>query len=377
MEVAVIESPDVRLVSALRERGGLTRQGLVEATGLSLATVNRVLSRLLKVRRVVVSGSEPSTGGRPPEVFVYRGDGQVVAGISVTNEGATALMMALDGSIVGREAAPFDKVDDPEARLQQTLALLDRVMASHPGRLAGVGVAVPGVVTGQFGTVSAIHELGWDRLALGDLLSRRVGLPVMLDNDANCLAVAEHARGAGRGVSNLVALVARNGLGAGLIANGQVYRGLHHEAGEIGYLLTERQSLRRLFPDRGELEQLVGRERLEAEARRLGMVDPEQAMLPYLIGLGQSASGTSDVVELADELLDLVALAVAAMCVVLDPELVIMGGSTDEAGMSAMITGVRERLVGRILRVPRLEPAALGADAIMIGAAYLAADSIR
>lgn len=368
----MIESPDVRLVSALRANGGLTRQGLIEATGLSLATVNRVLRRLLKMGRVIVSGSEQSTGGRPPEVFVFKGDDQVVAGISVTNEGATALMMSLDGGIVGREAVPFDKADDPESRLQQTLVLLDRVMASPPGRLAGVGVAVPGVVAGQIGTVTAIHELGWDRLALGDLLSRRVGLPVMLDNDANCLAVAEHARGVGRGVSNLVALVARNGLGAGLIANGQVYRGLHHEAGEIGYLLTERQSLRRLFPDRGELEQLIGRERLEAEADRLGLGDPGQAMLPYLIGLGQGAGGA--IAELADELLDLVALAIAAMCVVLDPELVIVGGSTDEAGMSAMITGVRERLLGRILRVPRLEPAALGADAIMIGAACLAVD---
>ena len=369
------EEPDGRVVQALREHGCLTRHGLLETTGLSLATLNRALDRLVKLGRVIVTGHEASTGGRPPEIFAYDGEGQVVAGISVTDSGATALLMTLDGTVVGRDATIFGRLTDPEVRLQLTCGLLDRVVEHPKWRLVGVGVAVPGVVTGSGGTVSAIHELGWDRLALGDLLSRRAGLPVLLDNDANCLAVAEHQRGAGRGVANLVSLVVRNGLGAGLITNGQLYRGMHHEAGEIGYLLTGRDSLRRLFPDRGELEQLIGGKRLSEEADRLGLDLVSEATLPHLIGLGHEQGGKAG--KLADELLDLTALSIAAMCVVLDPELVIIGGSTDEAGMSVMIDGVRERLVGRILRVPPLKPAALGADAIMIGAASLAADGLH
>jgi len=347
---------------------------LVEATGLSLATVNRALGHLANQGRVVVAGHETSTGGRPPEIFAYDGDGQVTAGISVTDDGVTALLMTMDGTVLGRDSIGFGRPADPEMRLQLTCDLLDRVVENPPGRLVGIGVAVPGVVTDADGTVSAIHEMGWDRLALGDLLVRRANLPVVLENDANCLAVAEHRRGAGRGVANLVSLVARNGLGAGLITNGQLYRGMHHEAGEIGYLLTGRDSLGRLFPDRGELEQLVGGRRLSDEAQRLGLDLPHAATLPYLIGLGHERGG--EVGRFADELLDLTALSIAALCVVLDPELVIIGG-TDEAGMSLLIDGVRERLVGRILRVPPLEPALLGADAIMIGAASLAVDSLR
>lgn len=363
------DTPDARVIAALRTHGGLTRHGLVSATGLSLATVNRVLTRLTKAGRVGVSGAEPSTGGRPPEVFAYNGAGQIVAGVSVSNDGATALLMTLDGTIVGREAVTFQAGDDPEARLRHSLELIDRVVDRPEGRPAGVGVAVPGVVAGQAGTLSSIHELAWNRLALGDLLSRHTDRPIVVDNDANCLAVAEHRHGAGRGLANLVALVARNGLGAGLIIDGRLYRGTHHEAGEVGYLLTQPQSLRRLFPDRGELEQLIGGERLAAEARRLG-VDPSQATLPSLIGLGQVGGGAR--ADLAEELLDLTALTIAAMCIVLDPEVVIIGGGAD--GMAELITGVRQRLLGRILRVPRLEAATLGADAIMIGAASLAAE---
>ena len=318
-------------------------------------------------------GREASTGGRPPEIFAYDGEGQVVAGISVTDTGATALLMTLDGAVVGRDETIFGRLTDPEVRLQLTCGLLDRIVDQPERRLMGIGVAVPGVVSSS-GTVSAIHELGWDRLALGDLLSRRAGLPVVLDNDANCLAVAEHQRGAGRGVANLVSLVVRNGLGAGLITNGQLYRGMHHEAGEIGYLLSGRESLRRLFPDRGELEQLIGGKRLSDEATRLGLDLSDEPTLPNLIVLGHERGGKAG--KLADELLDLTALSIAALCVVLDPELVIIGGSSDEAGMSLVIEGVRERLIGRILRVPPLRPAGLGADAIMIGAASFAVDGL-
>jgi len=361
-----MESADARLSAALRDGGAMTRRDLVAATGLSLATVNRVLARLLATGSVTVTGNEASSGGRPAELFTFCDDGQVVAGVSVTNDGATALLSSLTGDVVARYVVPFARGDDPEARLKHTLALLDQVVAHPDGHLTGIGVAVPGVVAGPAGTVTAIHELGWDRLDLGDLLSRHAGRPVTLANDADCLAVAEHRAGAGKGSHDLVALVVRNGLGAGLITNGQLYRGLHHEAGEIGYLLTGRASLRRLFPDRGELEQLLGSDRLLAEATALGL-DEGAATLPHLIRIGRRTDGPAR--ELADELLDLVALAVAAMCVVLDPELVIIGGDDD---MAPLIAGIRERLLGRILRVPRMVPAALGADAIMLGAGYLA-----
>ncbi len=365
----VAENPDALIIGALCEHGTLTRAAVIQATGLSAATVNRSLARLTASGVVRSAGYEPSTGGRPPELFAYNGDGMVVAGASVTDRGVQAVLMSLDGEIVARQAESFGRRDDPETRLKKTLGLLDRTLADPPGRIGGLGVAVPGVVSTS-GVVTAIHELEWNRFALRDLLSRHTGMPVVLDNDANCLAVAEQVRGAGQGIDDLVAFVISKGLGAGIIANGQLYRGLHHEAGEIGYLMTDRSSLRRLFPTRGDLEQQVGAERLEREATRLGLPNPDQATLPFLIDL--VSQGERPDRELADELLDLTALAIAAICVVLDPELVVIGGTDDEPGMSRVIAGVRERLLGRILRVPRIESAALGADAVMVGAAQLA-----
>jgi len=338
-----------------------------------MATVIRAVARLSTSGVVVSAGLKPSTGGRPSELLSYNGVGLMAAGISVTERSASGVLLSLDGEAITRAEEIFSPQEGPDVRLARTIELAKRLLANPDGRVCGLGVGVPGVV-GPTGRLSAIHEIGWDRLALGDLLSRQTKVPVVVENDANCLAVAEHLRGAGRGVDNLVAIVVSSGLGAGLITNGQLYRGLHHEAGEIGYLLTERSSLRRLFPDRGELEQLIGGDRLLQKGREFGLPSPDQATLAHLISLGVGSDGAAR--EFSDELLDLSALAISAMCVVLDPELVIIGGSGDELDMNNVITGVRERLPGRILRVPRMEAAALGKDAIMVGAAQLALPSL-
>jgi predicted NBD/HSP70 family sugar kinase len=365
-----LASDDQAILAALRDHGPLSRAALAASTGLSAAAVHRAVARLGAAQFVVPAGHAASTGGRPAELLAYNGVGLLVAGVSVTEDGAAGLVVTLDGEPVDRHTVAFDPHATPEARLGGTLDLLDRLTASEPAPRA-IGVAVPGAV-GPDGVVTAIHELGWDRLALSELLASRTTLPIVLDNDANCLAIAESTRGAGQGADHLVALVVRSGLGAGLIANGRLLRGVHHEAGEIGYLLTARDSLRRLFPGRGDLEQQIGGPRLAARARDLGFADTPT--LPRLIAHGLATTGPAR--DLADELLDLTALAVSALCVVLDPEVVILSGTHEPGVMTPLITGLTERLLGRILRVPRIEPPALGADAIMIGAARLAAETL-
>ena len=360
---------DAQVSAALRVHGPQTRHDLARVTGLSLATVTRAVARLHSAGIVINGGWVPSTGGRPSELLAYNGDGLRAVGVSISQYGIKGGVVTLNGDVTSRDTVTFDPTDGGDVWLAGTMDLIDRLLAAPGGRICGIGVAVPAVV-GPSGRLSAIHEVDWERLALGDLLSRHVNMPVIVENDANCLAVAEQQRGAGKGVANLVGLVVSSGLGAGLITNGQLYRGLHHEAGEVGYLLTERASLRRLFPGRGELEQMIGGERLVGRALEFGVTSAEDATLPHLISLGLDADGPAR--EFSDELLDLTALAVSAMCVVLDPEMVVIGGSGNQAELAAVITGVHNRLLGRILRVPRVEAAALGGDAIMIGAAQMA-----
>ncbi|MCL2803246.1 MAG: ROK family protein [Micrococcales bacterium] len=372
-------SSEQRLIAAVRERGPLSRQDLAAATGLSMATINRAGAGLLKRRLLVTKGRKDSTGGRPAELLAYNGGALTVAGISVTETKASGVIMGLDGHEVSRSEVEFQPSTagaepTPEDRLDQTLRLFDEMVSAGHGALA-VGVAVPGVVAGPDGTIGAIHEMGWDRLRLGSILAGRSPAKVVLENDANCLAVGEKARGAGRQVEDLVAIVLRSGLGAGLMLQGRLYRGHRQEAGEIGYLLTSTDSLSRLFPGRGDFESRIGSESVGRQAAALGLVQAgREVSLPTVWALGARAGGRGQ--RLAQELLDYIALGVAALCVALDPEMVIMGGCDDLESMEAIIPALRERLLGRILRVPRIVTAALGSDAIMIGAAQLAMEEL-
>src|SRR5690606_29355305 len=118
--------------------------------------------------------------------------------------------------------------------------------------VVAVGVGVPGVVTPD-GVVDWAPVLGWRQVGLVRALETACELPVVAENDANALAIAEHRYGAARGTSALVALNLGNGIGAGVIAGGSLYRGHNAAAGEIGYMLHGTESLRQTYAGFGDI----------------------------------------------------------------------------------------------------------------------------
>ncbi|WP_053206073.1 ROK family transcriptional regulator [Jiangella muralis] len=371
------------ILDALRQHGPLSRQQIGARTGLSAATVNRLAAQLLSRGLIVTDGHQPSTGGRPSILLRYSGRGQLV---SVLHVGATRTEGALvdfDGGIVHRVRRPvvpdvLHAADRATIRLEEALSVVAELGAAADGRgqpSQAIGVVVPGVA-GADGRVTWAPALDWREVPVGSLLSERTGLPVVVENDANVLAVGEHHRGAGRGVQDLVAVMLGTGIGTGIVTGGRLHRGSRAAAGEIGYMLLDRSSLARLFPGFGDLESRVGSAGLTRQARERGIAAPDGRPLTAADVFDLVRSGSVEARALLEETLDHVALAVANLCTVLDPELVIVGG--EMGGAADLITpGLRDRLVGRIPHVPRLAASELGDDAVIVGAAELAARLVR
>ncbi|GLW10044.1 sugar kinase [Microtetraspora sp. NBRC 13810] len=368
------------ILDVLRQYGPLSRQEIGARTGLSAATVNRLAGQLLRKGLVISDGHQPSTGGRPSILLRYSGRAHLV---SVVHVGATRTEGALvdfDGAIVHRVRRPvvpdvLHAADRASIRLEEALSVATELGAAA-GELGqpsqAVGVAVPGVVDGADGRVTWAPALDWREVPVGSLLHDRTGLPVVVENDANVLAVGEHRRGAGQGVEDLVAVVLGTGIGVGIVTGGRLHRGSRAAAGEIGYMLLDRSSLARLFPGFGDLESRVGSAGLTRQARERGIVAPADRPLTAADVFDLVRRGSVEARALLEETLDYVALAVASLCTVLDPELVIVGG--EMGGAADLITpGLRDRLVGRIPHVPRMAASALGDDAAIVGAAELAA----
>lgn len=377
------------IIEALRESGALSRQQLGAKTGLSPATINRLTASLIEDGLVVPAGQEPSTGGRPSVLLRYAGSSRLVAAIQLRAETVTGILVDFDGKVVFRRSVPLRPrrtddtgavpASDQERQLSKVFRLFDDLIATADSMgtpCLAVGIAVPGVVQQPDGVVGTMPEFGWTGVPFGALLRERTSLPVVVENDANALAFGELHAGAGRGLSSLVALFLENGLGAGIVANGELHRGARAEAGEIGYLLMERSSLERSYDARGDLEDRIGSLALTQRARERGIPLPPSGSLTAEDVFELARDGNAEAKELADEILDMVAIAVAALVIVLDPELVVVGSSF-VGSADTVIPGIQERLRGRIIRVPRIEPATHREDAVLRGAAELAAAEVN
>jgi predicted NBD/HSP70 family sugar kinase len=383
------------IIEELRNSGALSRQQLSLKTGLSSATINRLTAVLIELGTVREAGHEPSRGGRPSILLSYSGGSRLVAAMQLHPDRASGILMDFDGKVVFRRDAPFGRrhcelssensnhfeeiSEDRDAHLKRTLDLFDHLLvtAQNMGTpCLAVGVAVPGVVSGADGTVGHTTELGWSDVPLGRLLRERSSIPVVVENDANALAFGELHRGAGQGLESLVALFLENGLGAGIITNGELHRGSRGEAGEIGYLIMDRASLTHSHPELGDLEDRIGPRALTRRARELGIPLPAVGFMTADDIFDVAHDGNTDAKAIAEEILDMVAIAIAAIVIILDPELVVVGGGL--VGVTnSVIPGIRERLTGRIIRVPRLEAASRREDAVILGAAELAAAEVN
>jgi len=380
------------IIEALRGSGALSRQQIGTKTGLSPATVNRLTASLLEEGVVVNAGFEPSRGGRPSVLLRYSGGSRLVAALQLHGEGASGVLVDLDGKIVVRRDTDFagpgsgsgstpsehasPDVPDSLARTGELLDALIGTAASMGTPCLAVGVAVPGVVREPRGGVVRMPELQWDGVEVGSYLRERVQLPVVVENDANALAFGELHRGAGKGLSSLVALVLENGLGSGIVTNGQLHRGAHGEAGEIGYLLMDRSSFERSYSDMGDLEDRIGSAALTRTARERGIAVSGKTELSAQDVFERARRGDSTAEELASEILDMVAMAVAAIVITLDPQLVVVG-SNFVGSAETVIPGIQKRLTGRIMTVPPLIAATHGTDAVLLGAAELAANEVN
>jgi len=381
------------ILEALRNSGALSRQQIGAMTGLSPATVNRLTAALIDEGIVASAGREPSTGGRPSVLLRYAGGSRLVAAIQLRADRASGILVDFDAKIVFRREIDFDprpfrlnnrsnavtRAGQREGGLAQTIELFDLLISTAQTMgtpCLAVGIAVPGVVQHPEGSVGRMPELGWDGVQLGSLLRRRTSLPIVIENDANALAFGELHRGAGQEVNSLVALVLENGLGAGIITNRKLHRGARGEAGEIGYLLMDRSSLLRSYSDYGDLEDRIGSVALTRAAREHGIEVAERELLTAGDIFSLADNGDAAARELGDEILDMVAIAIAAMVMILDPELVVVG-SNFVGSAETVIPGIRERLTGRIIRVPPLVAATHRNDAVLLGVAELAASEVH
>ncbi|HSM33484.1 MAG TPA: ROK family protein [Anaerolineae bacterium] len=298
--------------------------------------------------------------------------------------GATKTLLAvrsMDELDVGwqpaREVLRVDTPADPGDLVSWIARAVERLGAN--GRLAAVGIAAPGPVDAATGVVTRSSNLGWSDVPLAAMLGERFGIPAALDDDANTAALGEWSFGAGGGADPFAYLTVSSGIGGGIIVGGQVVRGATGNAGEVGHIVINPAGPACSCGRRGDVESYAGgvslarRARLAWPAPELpdGRPAPRTAADVFRAARGGEATAAAIVAE-ADAAL---AAAFAALASVIEPSVIVVGGSIglgQRRFVRRAVRLARRRVMAENGRSLRVEPAALGEESVLAGAASFA-----
>jgi glucokinase len=248
--------------------------------------------------------------------------------------------------------------------LVQTIRHLTRESKHGQRALKAVGVAIPGQVDEAEGRVVLAGNLrAWVDIPLREWLESRLGVPVWIEQDANAAALGERWRGAARSMNNFVFLALGTGVGAGIVINGRLHRGYRRAAGEVGNFVMERKYFGKAKGAHGNLEQLIGGPALRARFRK---AVGKQISADVALAV---AHNNKLLAAEVDTLRDYLAMTVIAISTLLDPQAIIFGGGTSEAGAD-LIDLVRARVDCELRTRPALMSSALGEDAQLHGAVF-------
>jgi glucokinase len=304
-------------------------------------------------------------------------------GVDVGGTKIAAGVVDEQGTVLEQTRLPSPK-DDAEELRSAIVGVVEEFRSRH--EVAAVGIGAAGFVrANRRGMLFAPH-LVWGDDPLADVLQDRLGLPVVMENDGNAAAWAEFVFGAGAGVPDQMTVALGTGVGGGLILGGELYRGGQGVAAEVGHIGLVRDGRPCKCGRRGCLEQYASGSALSSDARQAAREGRAPALLERAGGDPDAVTGQM-VTELAEagdpaavalfgELGAALAVGIATLVAVLDPDLVLVGGGVSQAGellLRPTRAALSEEITGRGHRPePELRLAALGNDAGLIGAADLA-----
>lgn len=365
------------LLDLIRRRSPITRAELASITGLARSTIAQRIDLLIAEGLVAEAGEAVSTGGRPPTMLGFNAGSGVVL---VADLGATHSRLAvcdLDANPLVESYREIRIADGPDAVLGWVLegfgALIDETGGTADD-VRGVGIGVPGPV--DFAAGRAIHPPimpGWDGHPIGDRFTEHFGVPVLVDNDVNIMALGEywvmHPK-----VDDFMFVKVGTGIGTGLILGGRLHRGARGAAGDIGHVQTGPVEVMCRCGNPGCLEASAGGAALARDLRKKGH---EAEVSRDVVALVRA--GNHDAIQEVRDAGRLIGRVLAATVNLLNPAVISIGGDLAGAGEQLM-AGIREAIYQRSTAMStnelRITTGTLGDRAGIIGAAALTIEHI-
>lgn len=357
------------LVFNVLRTGAVSRADVVRTTGLSPATVSAIVSELIESGLVNEIGQGKSRGGRPPLVLRINDERNYAVGLKLHARGISIAVTDIRADVLYSETVELDwrpvrgdsalsaraAGDDPASVLDRICLTIEEA-ADRAGvgmsKVVGIGIGLAGMVETSTGTSRYSPTFGWTDVPVAVPIARRLDRPVLVDNDVNALTVAEQWFGRGHGVDDFVVVSVGEGIGAGIVADGSLYRGADGAAGEIGHLPVAGADMPCHCGRTGCLEAASSDEAVKAYVARslrrgepstLSRPDGDKLTLEEIRAAAEEGDAVArSALEQAGHILG---IGIATLVNLLNPRLVILSGESPVAGplrWEAAIAATRE-----------------------------------
>ncbi|MGG1615212.1 ROK family protein [Paenibacillus sp. NRS-1782] len=361
------------VLERIRLHAPLSRAQLSSQTGLNKATVSNLVAELITDGLVYETGLGESSGGRKPLMLLFNSRAGFVLGIEVSVQYIKGALTDLAGTIETELTFPLAQ-HDPAFVMEQIQRLVQELMQTvppSPHGIVGMGLGVPGMVD-ESGTVLFAPNLGWEEVPLRQQLEEELGLPVVVDNEANVGAQGELYYGMDSDyrqlVRDLVYISAGSGIGAGIIIDGKLYQGAWGYAGETGHMSIDWNGRLCSCGSRGCWELYASEKAYTAPTLPLPAHSTAE-LLPF------ARQGDTNTLSVFRDIGRYLGVGITNIVNSLNPGMLIIGGPLAEARPwleQSMREVIDERALPYHRRQLQIRFSTLGSRSTMLGAAYAA-----
>jgi predicted NBD/HSP70 family sugar kinase len=361
------------VLNYVRSRSPISRADIARETSLQRSTVSAIIDDLLTEELIEELGMGDSTGGRKPTLLQLKTGVPVAIGVDVTPRQTTVAIADLSGRVLEKDGFPTSP--DIDYMNAQILAKVKRFADLYKGRDLQVGISIPGIADPDSDTIVYIPYFQWHNWEIGKRITEETGLPVIIDNDANAVALAELWFGAEeiRRISNFIFVMIAEGIGTGIVIDGQVYRGEKGAAGEFGHMFLAENAPVTCSCGRRDCWEAHASEKAIVQRYQLnnGSFNKNDMDIERLIGLAQN--GEKLAVGILKETAHHIGIGISNLIIGFSPQAVVVGGSIVRAWdmMKDEINFLGQRSIRQEVSNTLIVPSTLGDSPTILGSLSL------
>lgn len=361
------------VLNYVREREPISRAEIARETALQRSTISTIVEALKIEGLIEEIGEGESTGGRRPTMLRLRMAGPIAIGVAIRPTRTVIGTSNLAGRVLDQEEFPTDP--DPEKTLLGIISSVRKFSERSPASIEAVGICLPGLVDPATGHAIYVPHFKWRDLAIEQRIAIATGLPVTIDNDANSVALAElwFGRPEVSDPRDFILILVGQGVGTGIIIDGQVYRGERGAAGEFGHMIVGADAPVACSCGNYDCWEAFSSERaaLARYEKLRGQQIPEPLNFAALVdrALEGERHAQAALIETAHYL----GIGISNLIVGFSPEVVVVGGEISRAWplIEEALSETIERSVRRGLPSARIMPSTLGANPSLMGSLSL------